>query len=136
MAAPDVPEPAVGNRPPAPRVGSGLVVFHVTARTALEGFDLRVAYPRSLGAFGNSAKQAECTAGTGALVVANDRGGALQVLVASATALPFPLDVFCRFTLEPGAGLDAGAFTVRVAEVTSDGKRADPALLLVSVFVR
>ncbi len=75
MAAPDVPEPAVGNRPPAPRAGSGLVVFHVTARTALEGFDLRVAYPRSLGAFGNSAKQAECNAGTGALVVANDHGG-------------------------------------------------------------
>ena len=76
-------------------------------------------------------------AGTGMLVVANDHGsGGLQVLVASATALPLPLDVFCRFTLEPGAGLDAGAFTVRVAEVTSDGKRADPALLLVSVFVR
>ncbi|MCC6849035.1 MAG: hypothetical protein IT294_11085 [Deltaproteobacteria bacterium] len=109
----------------------------MTARTALEGFDLRVGYPRAVGAFGTGARPAECQAGTGLLVAANDRGdGELRLLVASAQALPFPLDVFCRFTAEPGAGLGAGDLTVRVAEVTSDGRRGDPALLLVSVAVR
>ncbi len=128
--------PAVGSRPPARSAGS-LVVFRMTARTALEGFDLRVAYPTVVGTFGTAARPAECNAGTGTLVVANDRGaGELRVLVASAQALPFPLDVFCRFTPEPGAGLDAGALDVHVAEVTSNGRRADPSLLLVNVVVR
>jgi hypothetical protein len=129
--------PGMGaNRPPS-RSTSGLVVFRVTARTAVEGFDLRVAYPTTIGSFGTSARPADCNAGTGTLVVANDRGnGELRVLVASAQALPFPLDVFCRFTLEPGAGLGANDFGVRVAEVTSNGKRADTNLILVDVVVR
>src|SRR5262249_24869455 len=132
-SAPSAPEPAVGARPAAPRAGSGLVVFRATARTGLEGFDIRVAYPQSMRSFRASGGGAECNAGTGMLVMANDRGrGELQVLVASASALPFPLDVFCRFTLASGAALDPSAFTVRVAEVTSDGKKANPDLLLVN----
>jgi hypothetical protein len=113
------------------------VVFRVTARTALEGFDLRVAYPRSAGTFAGNGQPVDCNAGTGTLVAANDRGdGELRLLVASAQALPFPLDVFCRFARAPDAGLGAADFRVRVAEVTSDAKRADPSLLIVDVVVR
>lgn len=128
--------------PPAPsrgpaRATTAVVVFRATARTALEGFDLRVGYPRTAGTFAAGGQPADCNAGTGALVAANDRGdGELRLLVASAQALPFPLDVFCRFAVAPGAGLDATAFDVRVAEVTSNGKRADPSLLIVNVVVR
>ncbi len=143
QAAPDAAgDGAVGRAPtmeprPAPRAGSNAVVFRVTARTAVEGFDLRIGYPRTAGSFGTGAHQAECTAGTGLLVMANDRGdGEMRLLVASAQPLPFPIDVFCPFATEPGAGVGAGDFAVRVAEVTSDGKRADPGLLLVSVVVR
>ncbi|MCC6764347.1 MAG: hypothetical protein IT293_06760 [Deltaproteobacteria bacterium] len=121
----------------APAHGSSVVVFRVTGRTALEGFDIRVGYPRAVGSFGTKDRPAECNAGTGLLVVANDRGdGELRLLVASAQALPFPLDVFCRFTAEPGAGIGGGDLAVRIAEVTSGGKRADPGLLLVNVGVR
>jgi hypothetical protein len=136
--APDEPlheAPAAGM--PASPSTSALVVFRATARTALEGFDLRVTYPRALGSFAGHGHPAECNAGTGAAVTANDRGdGQLILLVASARTLPFPLDVFCGFTLAPGASLDAGAFAVRVAEVTSDTQRADPSLLIVNVVVR
>jgi hypothetical protein len=124
-------------RSSAPRAQSGLVVFRTTARTALEGFDLRVSYPPEMGSFGTSSRQPDCNAGTGTLVVANDAGtGEMRLLVASASPLPFPLDVFCRFTLVGGGSLDPSAFAVRVAEVTIDAKRADTALLLVSVAVR
>ncbi len=127
----------MGAAPSAPRARSGLVVFRTTARTALEGFDIRVSYPPDMGSFGTSGRQPDCNAGTGTLVVANDPGlGDLRLLVASASPLPFPLDVFCRFTLVGGSNLDPSAFGVRVAEVTSDGKRADTSLLLVSVAVR
>jgi len=138
LEAPNEPAhdaPAAG-MPPA-RSTAALVVFRVAARTALEGFDLRVAYPRTLGSFAGNGQAADCNAGTGALVAASDRGdGELRLLVASAQGLPFPLDVFCRFTVTPGAGLDPRAFEVRVAEVTSDGKRADPSLLIVNLVVR
>jgi hypothetical protein len=131
------PPAAAGNPGPAAGGGSGLVALRTTARTALEGFDLRVGYPPSLGSFGTSAQQPDCNAGTGFFVAASDRGtGELHLVVASAQSLPFPLDVFCRFALASGARLTASDFTVRVAEVTSDGKKADPALLLVSVAVR
>lgn len=138
-AAPDAPASDHAPMPAAPaaRGGTGLVVFRVTARTAVEGFDLRVTYPRTLGAFATSGQQADCNAGTGTLVVAGDRGtGELRLLVASGQALPLPLDVFCRFTLTPGSGLDARSFDVRVAEVTSNAKRADSGLLIVNVVVR
>jgi len=135
--APVGPGGGMGTRPSAPRAQSGLVVFRATARTALEGFDLRVSYPPDTGSFGTAAQQPDCNAGSGAYVVANDRGtGELRLLVASASPLPFPLDVFCRFTLAGGSALDPSAFAVRVAEVTNDGKRADPSLLLVSIAVR
>jgi hypothetical protein len=125
-----------GTRQPS-RSTSGLVVFRVTARTAVEGFDIRVSYPATVGAFGTATRPAACTAGTGLIVIANDRGtGAMQLLVASGQPLPFPLDVFCPFTLQPGAGIAAGDFGVRVAEVTSNGKRADLGLILVDVVVR
>ena len=52
------------------------------------------------------------------------------------SALTFPIDVFCRFTTEPGAGVGAADFAARIAEVTSGGKRADLGLLLVNVVVR
>ena len=127
--------PAVG-APPS-RSNLAVVVLRATARTALEGFDLRVGYERALGTFAGNGQPAECTAGTGALVAANDRGdGQLRLLVASAQALPFPLDIFCRFTLTPGARIDAAAFNVRVAEVTSDAKSADPSLLIIKVVVQ
>lgn len=128
--------PVMAPRPGA-RAGSAAVVFRVSARTAVEGFDLRIGYPRTSGAFGSAARPAECSAGTGMLIAANDRGdGEMRLLVASAQALPFPIDVFCRFTTEGGVSVGAADFAVRVAEVTSDGKRADPGLLLVSVVVR
>lgn len=137
-SAPNAPHhepPAIGTQPS--RSTAAVVVFRATARTALQGFDLRVAYPRALGTFAGNGQPADCSAGTGALVSANDRGdGQLRLLVASAQALPFPLDIFCRFALAPGAGLDAGAFEIRVAEVTSDAKRSDPSLLIVTVVVR
>jgi hypothetical protein len=138
-AAPEgnAPAPmAPAARGPAARAGTALVVFRATARTSIEGFDVRVAYPRSAGQFATDGQQADCNAGTGTLVVASDRGtGELRLLVAGAQALPLPLDVFCRFTVT-GGGIDAGQFAVRVAEVTSDAKQADPSLLIVSVVVR
>jgi hypothetical protein len=127
--------PLADSRPS--RSVAGVVVFRASARTALEGFDLRVTYPRALGTFAADGEQVDCNAGTGSFVAASDRGnGELRLLVASAQALPFPLDVFCHFSLASGAALDAGVFEVRVAEVTSDGKRAHPSLLLVDVVVR
>jgi hypothetical protein len=123
-------------RPPS-RTTAALVVFRATARTAIQGFDLQIAYPRALGTFAANGQAADCSAGTGALVVANDRGdGQLRLVVASGQALPFPLDVFCRFELAPSTGLDPGAFHARVAEVTSDNKVADPSLLIINVVVR
>lgn len=138
-SAPDAPASDHAPMPAAPaaRGGTGLVVFRVTARTAVEGFDLRVTYPRTLGAFATSGQQADCNAGTGTLVVASDRGaGELRLLVASGQALPLPLDVFCRFALTAGSGLEARSFDVRVAEVTSNAMRADSGLLIVNVVVR
>lgn len=124
-------------RGPAARTGTALVVFRATARTAIEGFDVRVSYPRTVGQFSTDGQQADCNAGTGTLVVASDRGtGEMRLLVAGAQALPLPLDVFCRFAVTGGGGVDAGQFAVRVAEVTSDGKRADLSLLIVNVVVR
>jgi hypothetical protein len=124
----------------APGAGSGgtaLVVFRVTARTVIEGVDLRVSYPDTLGTFAVGGQSADCNAGTGTLVVANDRGtGELRVLVASAQALPLPLDVFCRFAVAGGQRPNRGAFAVRVAEVTSDAKRADTSLVIVDVVIR
>jgi len=137
-AAEDAPPPRVGAAPhaPAARAGTALVVFRATARTAIEGFDVRVTYPRSAGQFATDGQQADCNAGTGTLVVASDRGtGEMRLLVAGAQALPFPLDVFCRFAVT-GGGVDAGQFAVRVAEVTSGGHRADASLLIVNVVVR
>lgn len=135
-AAPMERAPMVGGRP-ATRSSSGLVVFRFSARTGLEGFDIRVAYPTAVGSFGNASRPADCSAGSGMIVTANDRGnGELRLLVASAQALPFPLDVFCHFAVEPGGSIDAGAFGVRVAEVASNGKKADPGLLLVDIVVR
>lgn len=131
------PAMAPAPRAPAARSGTALVVFRATARTAIEGFDVRVTYPRTLGQFATDGQQADCNAGTGTLVVASDRGtGEMRLLVAGAQALPLPLDVFCRFAVTGGGGLDAGQFAVRVAEVTSDAKRADPSLLIVNVVVR
>lgn len=136
-AAPAAPAGNMGARPSAPRAQSGLVVFRMTARTALEGFELRVSYPPDMGSFGSSSQQPDCNAGTGVMVVANDRGtGEIRLEVVSLPAIPFPLDLFCRFTLAGGASLDPSAFGPRVTEVTSDGKRADPSLLLVAVAVR
>lgn len=141
-AGTDAAAGAVGDAPvmaprPAPRGGSAAVVFRVSARTAVEGFDLRIGYPRNAGSFVIGGQPAECNAGTGMIVAANDRGtGEMRLLVASAQALPFPIDVFCRFGTEAGASVGAADFSVRVAEVTSDGKRADTGLLLVSVVVR
>ena len=124
-------------RAPAARGGTALVVFRATARTAIEGFDVRVSYPRTIGQFSTDGQQADCNAGTGTLVVASDRGsGEMRLLVAGAQALPLPLDVFCRFAVTGGGGLDASQFAVRIAEVTSGGKRADLSLLIVNVVVR
>ena len=68
---------------------------------------------------------------------ASDRGnGELKLVVASAQALPLPFDVFCTFTVAPGARLTASAFEARVAEVASNGKKADLGLVLVDVVVR
>ena len=137
-SAPNGPahEPPGVGAPPS-RSTAALVVFRATARTALEGFDLRVGYPRALGTFVGNGHPADCSAGTGAMVIASDRGdGQLRLIVASAQALPFPLDVFCRFALAPGAGIDAAAFDVRIAEVTSNAKGADPSLLIVDIAVR
>lgn len=133
-----------GSDPPASapnaagqRATSGVVIFRASARTALEGFALRVSYPQSLGHFVATDHAAECTGAAGALVTANDTGkGELRLLVASAQALPFPFDVFCPFTVAPGQRLEAGAFQALVAEVVSDAKKADPALLLVEVAAR
>ena len=139
-AAPDGGPPgpmAPAPRAPAAGARTALVVFRATARTAIEGFDVRVDYPRSVGQFATGGQQADCNAGTGTLVVASDRGtGEMRLLVAGAQALPLPLDVFCRFAVTGGGGVDAGQFAVRVAEVTSDGKRADLSLLIVNVVVR
>ncbi len=138
-AAPEgMPAPAApAARAPAAQGGTSLVVFRATARTAIEGFDVRVSYPRSLGTFASNGQQADCNAGTGTLVIGSDRGsGELRLLVAGAQALPLPLDVFCRFARTGGGGLDAGQFAIRVAEVTSDAKRADPGLLIMNVVVR
>jgi len=77
------------------------------------------------------------SAGTGAMVQANDRGaGQLTVIVATGQVLPNPIDVVCRFAIDGGGRLDAGAFAVQVAEITVDGKAADPSLATVGVFVR
>lgn len=142
--APEAPAPdgdappamAPAPRAPAARAGTALVVLRATARTAIEGFDVRVTYPRTLGQFATDGQQADCNAGTGTLVVASDRGtGEMRLLVAAAQALPLPLDVFCRFSVT-GGGVDAGQFAARVAEVTVNGKSADTSLLIVNVVVR
>ncbi|MEB2283861.1 MAG: hypothetical protein OZ922_04180 [Myxococcales bacterium] len=130
----DAPATAAGT---APRSGSVVVVFRVSARTAVEGFTLRIGYPRAAGTFAGAANEPECSAGTGALIAANDPGsGEMKLLVASAQALPLPLDVACRFATRPGAAVGAADFAVAVAEVSSGAKRAEPSLLLVSVIVR
>jgi hypothetical protein len=125
------------NAAAGPRGGSGVVIFRATGQSAVEGFDVRVSYPQSLGRFTATNNQADCTGGANAIVTASDRGiGELRLLVASAQALAFPFDVFCRFTVAPGARLDPGDFATRVAEVSSDGKKADPGLVSVAVVVR
>ncbi|MEO6028788.1 MAG: hypothetical protein ABIR79_18135 [Candidatus Binatia bacterium] len=119
------------------RATSGVVIFRATARTAVEGFDVRVTYPTSLGHFTATNNQVDCTGAAGAIVTASDRGnGELRLLVASAQALTLPFDVFCRFTVAAGARLSTGAFETRVAEVASNLKKADPGLVLIDVVVR
>ena len=137
-AAPDggavMPMPGSAANPS--RGTSGVVIFRVSSRAAIEGFDLRVAYPRSMGTFA-AGQQADCSAGSSAMVAGSDRGdGMLHLIVASGRDLPLPVDVVCRFGIAAGAALDASAFSVQVAEVTSDGKASDPSLLSVGVSAR
>jgi len=131
QAAPSAPNAA------GQRATSGVVIFRATARTAVEGFDVRVTYPTSVGHFTATNNQVDCTGAAGAIVTASDRGnGELRLLVASAQALTLPFDVFCPFTVAPGARLDRSGFEARVAEVTSNLKKADPGLVLIDVVVR
>lgn len=145
-AAPDTGASDVGTGmgmpPPAPmrqpaRGGTRTVVFHAIARTALQGIDLRVTYPRDAGDFVGSADAVDCTAGGGGNFTPNDHDdGTMRLLVASAFPLTFPLDITCRFAVAAGASINARDIGVRVAEVTSNNVRADPGLLSVSVDVR
>jgi hypothetical protein len=129
-----MPAPAPLRQPS--RGGTRTVVFHAIARTAIQGFDLFVIYPRDAGDFVGSGDGVDCRS-TGGTLIPNDRDdGTLRLIVASAQTLPFPLDVTCRFAVAAGAGIDARDIGVRVGEVTSNNARADPGLLSVSIEVR
>jgi hypothetical protein len=113
------------------------VTFRAVARTALEGFNLLVTYPVDAGDFVGSADQVSCSTSGSVLFVANDHDdGAMNLIVASAQALPFPIAITCRFAIAAGAAIGPGSFAVHVAEVTSDARPGDPALLTVAVDVR
>ncbi len=128
--------PAVAPMRPA-RSGTRTVVFHAVARTALEGFDLFVTYPRTAGDFVGSGDQVDCTTSGSGMLIGNDRDdGTMRLIVASAQTVSFPLDITCRFAVTAGAGIDRGDIGVRVGEVTSNGARGDASLLSVGVEVR
>lgn len=115
---------------------SATVVFRVVARTAIEGFDLRVTYPLAAGDFAGSADHVACSA-PGVTLIPNDfDNGTLKLIVASAQALPLPLAISCRFEIAAGARLDARAIGVQVAEVVVNGASSDTSLLTVAVDVR
>lgn len=129
--------PARPAAPPPARGGTATVTFRAIARTALEGFNLLVTYPVDAGEFVGSADQVSCTTAAGGLFIPNDHDdGTMNLIVANAQALPFPIAISCRFALAAGATIGSGSFAVHVAEVTSNGRTGDPSLLTVAVDVR
>jgi hypothetical protein len=130
-------EPATESMPPPDRPRVATVTFVAVASSELEGFQLVVIYPRAAGDFVGSGNGVDCRkTGDGRLVANDHDDGTLNLFVASANALTFPLEVVCRFTVGANANLDAGLIAVNVAAVSAGGKGGDPSVLSVSVSAR
>ncbi len=131
----DEPAPEAMPSPDQPYVAT--VTFRAVAATEVDGFDLLIFYPRAAGDFVGTRNGVECRkTGDGMLFADDYEDGKLRVLVASPGPLAFPLDVVCRFTVEPNATLHARLIAVNVTEVTTAKQRADPSVLGVSVLAR
>jgi len=112
------------------------VAFHLEAATALDGYQIEVAYPLAKGGFAGSADGVECTAPGGAIFIANDRDdGSLVLIEAWIVPLTFPRVVTCRFVQAAGSTLESTDLGVTVVEVVENGATGDPADLTVAASV-
>jgi hypothetical protein len=132
---PDDPASDAMPSPDLPYIAT--VTFRAQAAAEISGFELFVIYPRSGGDFVGSGRGVECRKpGDGALVADDNDAGALRIRVVNGPPLTFPLDVVCKFTVEPNAVLHARLIAVNVASVTAGSTPGDPSTLTVSVSAR
>ncbi len=128
---------AIETMPPPDQPYIATVSFRAVASAEIDGFELVIIYPRSAGDFVGSRNGVECRkTGDGTMFADDSDDGTLRILVASNRALTFPLDVVCRFTVEPNAVLTSRLIAVNVAEATFAGTSAEPSALTISVSAR
>ena len=123
-------------QPTATQVGptTATVSIDLTATAALQGFDVRLAYPTDIGGFSGSGENVECTtASTGTFVKNDTDDGNLALILARPTALAFPVRITCTFEQAPGHTLGSDDLVATVREVTSNATVGNPASLRVHV---
>jgi hypothetical protein len=109
----------------------------VTSRQALFGFQLTVTYPVAKGSFSGSANHVQCSTPSRELFVKNDHDdGTLELLLANAFPLAFPVIIDCTFDAGGGPGVSASELAITGKEVTDEtGAVGDPATLTIAVEV-
>ncbi len=123
----------------APTPGPGAtqtVDFDFTAAAAVQGFQIRVAYPTAKGSFTGSADGVACTqTGGGGIFTKNDNdaAGTLTLSVANTSDLTFPVNIECTF--DATSAIATSDLTITVQEVTQNNAPGDIADLTVAATI-
>ena len=146
FVAPQIELPASGDETPPDQAATepmpapdepyeATVTFRAVASAEVTGFGLMVIYPRSDGDFVGSGSGAACRAlGDAALYADDNDQGMLRLRVTGAQPLASPLDVVCRFTVDPNAVLQARVIAVNVVDVVTTSGPGAPSSVAVSVL--
>lgn len=134
----DAPPPDQAETEPMPAPDEpyeATVTFRAVGSPEVTGFGLMVIYPRSDGDFVGSGSGTECRAPGDAALFADDNDqGMLRVRVTGTHPLAFPLDVVCRFTVDPNAVLQARVIAVNVVDVVTTSGPGAASAVAVSVL--
>lgn len=111
--------------------------FTITAAEPLFGFQLAITYPIAKGSFAGSGRLVQCSTPSREIFVKNDHDdGTLELLLANAFSLAFPVIIDCTFDAGGGAGVSASELVVTGKEVTDEmGLVGDPSTLTVAIDV-
>lgn len=147
FVAPQIELPAAGDDAPPPDQAEtepmpapdepyeATVTFRAVGSAEVTGFGLMVIYPRSDGDFVGTGSGTECRAPGDAALFADDNDqGMLRVRVTGTHPLAFPLDVVCRFTVDPNAVLQARVIAVNVVDVVTTSGPGAASAVAVSVL--